>query len=81
MLIGRRKIMRKAKNQEPGIATKIFMCVLSLGLAIYVFATQTDLVFLKEIPLPYWLMGSLFALSGILFGWDSWKTLKKKKAK
>lgn len=71
--------MKKAKNQEPGIGTKIFMCVLSLGLAVYVFATQSDFVFLKEIPLPFWLMGSLFALMGILFGWDSWNTLKKKK--
>ena len=71
--------MKKTKNQEPGIGTKIFLCLLSSGLAVYVFATQTDFVFLNEIPLPFWLMGSLFALMGILFGWDSWNTLKKKK--
>ena len=69
--------MKKSKNKEPGIGTKIFMCILLLVFGIYILVTQQDFVFLQVVPLPFWLVGGLLLLMSISLAVDSWKTLKK----
>lgn len=70
---------KKQQNQESGIGTQIVLCIVSLALAVFIFATQTGFVFLRVIPLPFWLMGGFFALIGLTSGRIVLETLLNKK--
>ncbi len=58
--------------------TNLFFGLLCLGFSIYVFVTQTDFVWFEVIPLPFWLMGGLTGLGGVIGLVNFFKNLKKK---